>query len=92
MTRPAHARNAEIIALHDAGYTDVEIAATVGEITPGRVGAIVRRATDTTRKPGRRPTAAITPTTARGRALLAQLLAVAAEALEEPEAWIEARR
>lgn len=89
MTRPNHARNAEIVALHDAGYTDVEIAATVGGITPSRVGAIVRAATDAPRTPGRRPTGAITPHTARGRALLARLVADASAAGVEPEAYLD---
>ena len=99
MTRPAHDRNAEIVALHDAGYTDVEIAATTGEITPSRVGAIVRRATDAARTPGRRPTDAVTPGSQRGRAALATLTADAAAVgltvevyLARARSWLTAER
>lgn len=56
------------------------IAATVGEITPSRVGAIVRAATDTARTPGRRPTDAVTPGSQRGRAALTTLTADATAA------------
>lgn len=75
------------------------IAATVGEITPSRVGAIVRAATDTARTPGRRPTDAVTPGSQRGRAALATLTADATAAgltvetyLARARTWLTAER
>lgn len=87
MTRPLTDRNAEIVSLHDSGSTDAEIAAVYG-IAPHRVGQIVRAATER-RRPGRRRTDAITPASHRGRALLARLVADAATAGVEPEAYLD---
>lgn len=87
MTRPFTTRNAEILALHDSGATDVEIAAAY-QLHPSRVGAIVRRLTEP-RPVGRRPSGAVTPRTARGQAALATLVADAAAAGIEVEAYLD---
>ncbi len=87
MTRPAHARNAEVAALHAAGWTDAEIASEM-RLSPARVGAILRAA-GVQRTPGRRPTGTITPHTARGRAALATLVADAEAAGLEVEAYLD---
>lgn len=62
------------------------------DLTPARVGQIARAAGVETPRAGRKPTGAATHHTARGRALLAQLVEDAAAAGVEPEAYLDARR
>lgn len=86
----ANDRDAEIASAVASGASCVDVAAMHGR-TPARVGQIARKAGVET-KAGRKPTGAATHHTARGRALLAQLVTDAAAAGVEPEEYLAAAR
>jgi hypothetical protein len=85
--RDAENRDREIASAVASGSPVADVAAVHG-LTPARAGQIARAAGVETR-PGRRPTGAVTHHTARGRALLARLVAAAAARGIEPEAAID---
>ena len=91
MTRVT-ARTLEIAsAALSSDLPDSEIAAQYG-VSRERVRAIRRAAGDGARATGRRRSDAVTPASARGRALLAQLVADAAEARVGPEEYLHDAR
>lgn len=79
-------RDAEIAARYDSGESLDDLALAY-DLPRSTVGEIVRRLTEP-RPVGRRPSGAVTPRTARGRALLARLVADAEAAGVEPEAYL----
>ena len=83
-------RDAEIAARYDSGESLDELALSY-DLPRSTVGEIVRRLTEP-RPVGRRPSGAATPRTARGQALLAQLVTDAAAAGVEPEDHLAAAR
>ena len=83
-------RDAEIAARYDTGESLDELALSY-DLPRSTVGEIVRRLTEP-RPVGRRPSGAVTPRTARGQALLAQLVTDAAAAGVEPEDHLAAAR
>lgn len=83
-------RDAEIAARYDTGESIDELALSY-DLPRSTVGEIVRRLTEP-RPVGRRPSGAVTPHTARGRAALATLVADAAAAGIEVEAYLDRAR
>ena len=95
-------RTPQILTLHAQGLTDAEISRRLGVVRQTVHQAVARHRRDAALaaagiavpadRRGRRPSVAVSHTTARGRALLAQLVTDAAAAGVEPEDHLAAAR